>query len=333
MNTVTEVRRFNRFYTRQMGLLNEHLPASQLSLAEARVIYELATGCELTSADLCRRLEMDKAHVSRILGRFRARRYIRARSKPDNAKHVLIGLTRPGRRTFTKLDAVTRAQIQHMLRGISATQRRRLVAAFGDVHDVLGTQLGARLGARTAASPPRPRVRIRRVQPGDLGYIASRQAVLYHEEYGWDWTYEALVCEIFAKYVREFDRRRDDGWVAEANGRVIGSIFLVRSPERGTAKLRLLYVEPSGRGRGLGGKLVQRCIARAQQLGYRKLALWTNSVLVSARRIYEAAGFRMVHKERHTSFGKRLVSQTWELNLAARPKDRGRRANVGANAE
>jgi DNA-binding MarR family transcriptional regulator/GNAT superfamily N-acetyltransferase len=328
MNTVAEVRRFNRFYTRQMGLLNEHLPESRLSLAEARVMYELATSGEQTAADLCRRLEMDKAHVSRILGRFRARRYVRRRSKPENAKHVLIGLAHAGRRIFKQLDAGTRAQIQRMLRGRSVAERQRLIAAFSDVHEVLAPWKGERISAsasqrdRTGASTLPANVRIRGVEPGDLGYITSRQAALYHDEYGWDWTYEGLVCEIFAKYVREFDPRRDDGWVAESGGRIVGSIFLVHAPERGTAKLRLLYVEPSARGLGLGRTLVRRCIARARQLGYRKLVLWTNSVLVSARRIYEGEGFRLLHEEKHLSFGKRLVSQTWELPLTTREKKR-----------
>jgi DNA-binding MarR family transcriptional regulator/GNAT superfamily N-acetyltransferase len=328
MNTVAEVRRFNRFYTRQMGLLNEHLPESRLSLAEARVMYELATSGEQTAADLCRRLAMDKAHVSRILGRFRARQYVRRRPKPENAKHVLIGLVHAGRRTFNQLDAGTREQIQRMLRGRSVAERQRLIAAFSDVHEVLSPRKSDPISAtvsqrdRTTATLPHAHVRIRGIKPGDLGYITSRQAALYHDEYAWDWTYEGLVCEIFAKYVREFDPRRDDGWVAESGGRIVGSIFLVHARESGTAKLRLLYVEPSARGLGLGRTLVRRCIARARQLGYRKLALWTNSVLISARRIYEAEGFRLVHEEKHTSFGKRLVSQTWELPLTTSAKKR-----------
>jgi DNA-binding MarR family transcriptional regulator/GNAT superfamily N-acetyltransferase len=310
MDTIAEVRSFNRFYTRQMGLLNEHLPASKLSLAEARVLYELATGGAQTAADLCRRLEMDKAHVSRILARFRKRGYIQGREKPDNAKQILIGLKPAGRRTFEKAQAGTRTQIRRMLGKANASKRRRLVGAFHEIHDVLAG------GVRPELAATRPRARIRRVRMGDLGYVSWRQAVVYHEEFGWDWTYEKLAIEVLAKFAREFDPRRYDGWIAEVNGRIAGSVFLMPGDEEGTAKLRLLYVEPSGRGMGIGRRLVQRCIARARELGYRLMTLWTNSVLVSARRIYEAEGFRLTKEERHTSFGKKLVGQTWELALS-----------------
>ena len=307
MDAIAEVRSFNRFYTRQMGLLNEHLPASELSLAEARVLYELATGGEQTAADLCRRLEMDKAHVSRILARFRKRGYTRGREKPDNAKHILIGLKPAGRRTFEKAQAGTRAQIRRMLGKAGASKKRRLVGAFHEIHEVLSGE--------TQRESIEARARIRRVRLGDLGYVSWRQAVVYHEEFGWNWTYEKLAIEVLAKYAKEFDARRYDGWVAEVNGRIAGSIFLMPGDSHGTAKLRLLYVEPSARGMGIGRKLVRTCVARARELGYKRMTLWTNSVLAAARKIYESEGFQLMKEERHTSFGKKLVGQTWELAL------------------
>jgi DNA-binding MarR family transcriptional regulator/GNAT superfamily N-acetyltransferase len=317
VDAVAEVRRFNRFYTRQIGLLNEHMPASDLSLAEGRVVYELATGGDQTSADICRKLEMDKAHVSRILARFRKRRLVRGREKPENAKHIIIGLAPAGRKMFARLDAGSRSLIQKMLARVDAPEQRRLLKAFHAIEGALGGNTEGN-SASTATEPARAVntvVNLRRVRVGDLGYVTSRQALLYHQEYGWDWTYEAFMSEILAKFARDFDARRDDGWIAEVGGRTVGSVFLVRSDKRGTAKLRLLYVEPDARGLGIGRRLVRRCMARARELGYRRMELWTNSVLTAARKIYEAEGFRLAKEEHHTSFGKKLVGQNWELAL------------------
>lgn len=303
MKTVDAVRSFNRFYTRQMGLLNEHLPASDLSLAEARVLYELATGGEQTSADLCRTLHMDKAHMSRVLARFKGRRYVHSRSKPENAKHILLSLRPTGKKAFAQLNEGTNSQIQSMLKRLPPQDRRRLTTCFREITAILG--------AERATAP----VTLRRLKVGDFGYITYRQAVLYNQEYGWDWTYEALAAEILAKYVKNFDPKWDDGWIAQQRGLIVGSIFLMRGDEAEVARLRLLYVEPSARGSGIGRKLVDKCIKRARDLGYKRLVLWTNDVLLSARRIYEATGFKLVEQNSHRSFGKDLIGQTWALDL------------------
>jgi len=307
MTLTDEVRSFNRFYTREIGLLERHLPASALSLPEARVLYELAHASEAgqTAAEIGRRLRMDKAHLSRIVARLRARKLVGSRVSPAHGKHVLLSLTTAGRAAFAAADAGARAQIDALLIAVDAAGRERLSKAMRDIRAVLGD-------GETQDGEPR----LRGLAPGDVGWIVHRQTVLYHQEYGWDWTYEGLASRILGAFVADFDPAREDGWVAERRGAIIGSIFLMKGDEPMIAKLRLLYVEPSARGLGLGRTLVDTCIARARELGYRRLTLWTNDVLVSARRIYQAAGFRLTHEAPHHSFGHDLVGQTWILDLA-----------------
>jgi DNA-binding MarR family transcriptional regulator/GNAT superfamily N-acetyltransferase len=310
MTLVDEVRGFNRFYTREIGLLNRHLPASDLSLAEARVLYELAHRDDLRAADIVRLLRMDKAHVSRIIARFRRRGLVQRRRSPDHGKWLLLSLTAKGRRIFAAADAGSQQQIEAILRPVDEAGRRRLALAMRDIE--------AALGDRRAAGGD---VRLRKPAPGDLGWITHRQAVLYHREYGWDWSYEALVAEILARFIAEFDPSREDCWIAERAGAVIGSIFLVKGGDASVGKLRLLYVEPNARGLGIGTRLVAACVERARELGYRKLTLWTNDILVAARRIYQAAGFELDGERPHHSFGHDLVAQTWSLDLT-RPSGR-----------
>jgi len=304
MTAIDEIRSFNRFYTREIGLLDEHLPASDLSLAEARVLYELAQQAGQTAAEIGRRLTMDKAHLSRILGRFRTRSYVSSRPDTAHRKRLILSLTDAGRAAFAQLDAGTRAQMEAMLTPLGQDRQQRLFSAMREIRTVLGG------GEATS-----PGVRLRPLQVGDLGWITHRQAVLYNQEYGWDWRYEGLVSGIMARFAAEFDPAREDAWVAEHDGRIAGSIFLMKGDDPATAKLRLLYVEPTARGLGIGRTLVDTCIARARALGYARLTLWTNDVLVSARKIYQAAGFTLVAEERHHSFGHHLVGQTWELAL------------------
>jgi DNA-binding MarR family transcriptional regulator/GNAT superfamily N-acetyltransferase len=303
MSDVDQVREFNRFYTRQIGLLAEHLPASDLSLPQARVLYELARGGEHTAADLARLLKMDKAHLSRILARFRGRGLLHSRVSPEHAKRRLLRLTDAGRRTFAAADQGSRAAMQEILRPLDGHARERLLGAMREIRAVLGTE------ARDSA------VRLRALAPGDLGWIAHRQALVYQREYGWDRTYEGLVCELLGKFVAHFDPQREDAWVAERAGAIVGSIFLMKGEPQDSAKLRLLYVEPSARGLGLGRTLVNTCIERARALRYRTVTLWTNNVLVAARRIYQAAGFQLTAERAHHSFGHDLVGQTWTLEL------------------
>ncbi|UVF17731.1 bifunctional helix-turn-helix transcriptional regulator/GNAT family N-acetyltransferase [Microvirga terrae] len=300
---IERVRSFNRFYTRHIGLLNEGLLESAFSLTEARVLYELAHRGPVTAADLGRELGLDAGYLSRLLKRFGAQGLTQRNPSKDDGRQFLLSLTDKGFAAFTPLNQASAAQVATMLSGLSVGERERLTQAMTTVEHLVGD------GPR----PDRPYV-LRSHQPGDIGWIAHRQGILYAQEYGWDQTFEALVAEIAAGFVRNFDPQWERCWIAERGGEIIGSVFLVRSSDE-VAKLRLLYVEPCARGLGLGRRLTEECIAFARDRGYRTLTLWTNDVLVAARRIYQAKGFRLVKEEPHHSFGKDLVGQTWDLDL------------------
>ena len=306
MTPTDEVRGFNRFYTRVIGLLNRRLPATDLSLPEARVLYELAHAPAegRTAAEIGRALAMDKAHLSRIVARFRARGLAQSVVSRDHGKHRLLTLTDAGLKAFAAADAAARAQVEALLLPIGESGRERLIEAMRDIRAALDRPDA---GERKASLRP--------LRPGDVGWIIHRQTVLYHQEYGWDWTYEGLIAEILGKFVSTNDPEREGAWIAELRGVIVGSVFLVQSDDPAIAKLRLLYVEPSARGTGLGRRLVATCIDRARELGYGELTLWTNDVLIAARRIYQAAGFRLVSEAPHHSFGHDLVGQTWTLDL------------------
>jgi DNA-binding MarR family transcriptional regulator/N-acetylglutamate synthase-like GNAT family acetyltransferase len=307
MTLTDEVRGFNRFYTREIGLLNSCLPATDLSLPEARVLYELAQAPDegRTAAGIGRALAMDKAHLSRILARLRARGLMQSVVRRNHGKHRLLTLTGEGRKVFASAEGAARAQVDTLLTPVGEGGRERLIEAMRDIRAALDS-CGQEAGEAS----------LRRLRPGDAGWIIHRQTVLYHNEYGWDWTYEGLACRILGQFVAEFDPAREDCWVAERRGAIVGSIFLMKSDDSAVAKLRLLYVEPNARGAGLGRKLVDTCIERARDFGYRELTLWTNDVLITARRIYQSAGFRLVSEAPHHSFGHDLVGQTWTLDLA-----------------
>jgi DNA-binding MarR family transcriptional regulator/N-acetylglutamate synthase-like GNAT family acetyltransferase len=305
MTLTDEVRAFNRFYTRKIGLLNRSLPATDLSLPEARVLYELAQAPESgrTAAEIGRTLDMDKAHLSRVVARFVTRGLASSRVSPNHRKHRLISLTDAGRKVFAGAEAAARGQVDALLEPIDPAGRNRIIEAMRDIRVALKDR------------EAHGQVSLRPLRPGDVGWIIHRQAALYTQEYGWDLTYEGLASRILGAFVAEFDASREDGWVAERGGATVGSIFLMKSDDPRVAKLRLLYVEPSARGAGVGRKLVDTCVARARELGYRELTLWTNDILVAARHIYQAAGFRLVSEEPHHSFGHDLVGQTWTLEL------------------
>ncbi|HWM29904.1 MAG TPA: bifunctional helix-turn-helix transcriptional regulator/GNAT family N-acetyltransferase [Woeseiaceae bacterium] len=300
---VTLVRNFNRFYTRQAGLLEEGLLKSEFSLTEARILYELAHRAGLTAAALGKDLGLDPGYVSRILKKFEGRGFLARLPSNDDGRQSLLTLTEAGRRAFAPLDQASRNDVAAMLNGLPASGRETLLQAMLRIQRLLGGDVDERL----------PCI-FRSHQPGDIGWITHRQAVLYNREYGWDETYEALVAEILAAFVRNFDPQRERSWVVEREGEVVGCVFVMRKSDE-IAQLRLLYVEPSARGLGIGGRLVDECIRFARNKGYRRMMLWTNDVLVSARRIYESAGFQLTSEERHHSFGKDLVGQTWELEL------------------
>ncbi len=302
---VQAVRRFNRFYTRQLGLLREGLLKSPYSLSEARVIYELAQHDGVTAAQLSVELGMDPGYLSRMLRGFRKAGLIeRTRSEADRRRRHL-SLTEAGREAFAVLDAASRAEIEAVLSARPKEDQARVVAAMERIEAVLGT-----------AAEPRPAYVLRPPRSGDFGWVVERHGVLYAREYGWNEAFEGLVAEIVGRYVRELDPERERCWIAERNGREVGSVFLVRHPEReGVAKLRLLLVEPEARGLGIGRRLVRECSGFAREAGYRGITLWTNSVLTAARAIYEGEGYVLVQSEAHHSFGHDLVSETWEMSL------------------
>jgi DNA-binding MarR family transcriptional regulator/GNAT superfamily N-acetyltransferase len=300
---IEKVRSFNRFYTHHIGLLNEGLLESAFSLTEARVLYEMAHRGPVTAADLGRELGLDAGYLSRLLKRFDAQGLVQRSPSKTDRRQFLLSLTDKGLAAFAPLDRASAAQVAAMLSGLPVSERERLVQAMTTVERLVG-------GGR---EPNRPYI-LRSHQSGDIGWIAHRQGLLYAQEYGWDQTFEALVAEIAAAFVRNFDPQWERCWIAERDGDVVGSVFLVRHSDE-VAKLRLLYVEPSARGLGLGRRLVDECIGFARAKGYKILTLWTNDVLVAARSIYQATGFRLVKEEAHHSFGKNLVGQTWDLDL------------------
>jgi DNA-binding MarR family transcriptional regulator/GNAT superfamily N-acetyltransferase len=304
------IRSFNRRYTRQLGLLDKGLLGSEFTLTEARVLYELANSDEATATEIARELGIDLGYMSRLIKKFGRRRYIQRKRSPVDARQSRLQLTERGRAVFDPLDRAARHQIAEMLAPMTLEQRSLLLSAMQSIHRLLeaGSEESQREQSRREPYVIRP------LKVGDVGWITHRQGILYSQEYGWDASYEALVAEILAGFVKNLDAAVERGWVAERDGGIIGSVFLVRASAE-LAKLRLLYVEPTARGLGLGRRLVEECIDFARMKGYKTLTLWTNDVLVSARRIYQAAGFRLTREERHHSFGKDLVGQTWDLAL------------------
>jgi DNA-binding MarR family transcriptional regulator/GNAT superfamily N-acetyltransferase len=297
------VRRFNRFYTKRIGVLHEGLLGSRYSLTQVRTLYELAHRDQPTAAELSKELGVDPGYLSRILRGFRGRGLIsRTRSAADGRQSHL-SLTARGRKAFAPLDRRSQEEIRAMLGALPPSDQERLVRAMEGIE--------ALLSPRREAKVP---YLLRPHQPGDMGWVVHRHGALYAQEYGWDETFEALVAEIAAKFIREFDAKRERCWIAEREGEIVGSVFLVKKSPT-VAKLRLMYVEPKARGLGIGKRLVEECLRFARQVGYRKITLWTNSVLLAARHIYRKAGFRLVHEERHHSFGHDLVGETWELEL------------------
>jgi DNA-binding MarR family transcriptional regulator/N-acetylglutamate synthase-like GNAT family acetyltransferase len=300
---VAALRRFNRFYTQKIGVLGDGLFESPFSLAESRVLYELANREHPVASELCRDLGLDPGYLSRILARFQRDRLIERRPSSSDGRRILLMLTRKGRETFRPMDRASRAAIARLLAPLSEQQRRRLSEAAESIERLLGTEDVTR----------EPFV-LRPYRPGDMGWVVHRHAALYAREYGFDETFEALVAEIAAKFIRNFDAKRERCWIAEREGEILGSVFLVRQ-SASVAKLRLLLVEPEARGLGIGKRLVEECVRFARDCRYRKIVLWTNSILTAARHLYENAGFTLTHEEAHHSFGQDLVGETWELRL------------------
>lgn len=294
------VRKFNRFYTRHIGVLQEHYANSAFSLTEVRILYELAHQPALSMSDLCRELRLDAGYVSRVVSGFEKKGLVAKTRSAADARVGQLELTDHGRGVFAPLVEGSRQEVVSVLAQLPEVAQQRLVQAMNDIQSLLGAGT--------------PGYVLRDPRPGDLGLVVSRQAMLYAQEYGWNAEYEALVAEIVAKFIREFERTRERCWIAEKDGSLVGSVFVVREDET-TARLRLLYVDAGARGLGIGGRLVDECLRFARSAGYRRMVLWTNSVLEHARRIYERSGFELQQEEPHHSFGKELVGQVWARDL------------------
>ncbi len=302
---VEAVRRFSRFYTRQIGVLNEGLVGSEFSLTEARILYELAHRDAATASDLVKNLGLDPGYLSRILKSFEERGLIRRQPSLSDARQQMMNLTETGEQRFAELNARSRQDMARMLSDLTPRQQKRLIAAMSEIETLLSSEPEGGV----------PYI-LRPHQPGDIGWVIQRHGELYAREYGWDETFEALVAEIAAKFIKEFDPKKERVWIAEKDGENVGCVFLVRHSDE-VAQLRLLLVDPKARGLGIGKRLVEECIRFARLKGYKKITLWTNDILTTARHIYEQTGFTLVGEERHHSFGHHLVGQTWELDLTA----------------
>jgi DNA-binding MarR family transcriptional regulator/GNAT superfamily N-acetyltransferase len=301
---IDAVRRFSRFYTQRIGVLRPGLYDSPHSLTEVRVLYELAHASGApTATELGCALDLDAGYLSRILRGFESKGYVRKTRSADDARHLHLSLTSAGRKAFAPLERASHDEVGTLLAPLPDDAQRRVVDAMGTLESLLGD-----------APAPAASYLLRAHRPGDIGWVIARHGALYAQEYGWDDTFEALIAEIAAKFLKHFDPKREHCWIAERDGQNVGSVFVVkRSPT--IAQLRLLSVEPSARGLGIGRRLVAECIAFARRAGYRKMMLWTNAGLDAARHLYEDAGFRLTREERHKSFGKDLVGQTFELSL------------------
>ena len=304
---VDAVRHFNRFYTRKIGVLQQGLLQSRFSLTEVRVLYELAHRRKPTASDLRKELAVDAGYLSRILRSFETRGLVRRKASQADARENLLELTPRGRRSFAALNARAQDEVRAMLRNLSPTDQSRLVQAMQTVEGVLAP-------GTNGNSSGQPAYTLRPPQPGDMGWVVHRHGALYAQEYRYDERFEALVAEIVAHFVQHFDPKRERCWIAEINGEIVGSVFLVKKSNT-VAKLRLLLVEPQARGLGIGRRLVDECVRFARQAGYKKMTLWTQSELHAARHLYKEAGFRLVGRKRHSDFGKASVAEVWDLKL------------------
>jgi DNA-binding MarR family transcriptional regulator/GNAT superfamily N-acetyltransferase len=300
---IAAVRAFNRFYTRKLGVLDQQLLKSPFSLSEARVLYELAHREDAAAKEIGIELGLDPGYLSRIVQKFDEDGLITRKPLASDRRQYRLGLTAKGRQAFAKLERITNDDVATMLAALPGGDSARLVGAMATIERLLGE----------SGTSPRPAV-LRSHRPGDIGWVVSRHGAIYAEEYGWDITFEALVAEIAAQFIRSYDPSREHCWIAEIDGEPVGSIFLVKASDE-VAKLRLLLVEKKARGSGVGRALTEQCIRFARQAGYSSITLWTQSILVAARGIYQRAGFRRVGEEKHHSFGVDLVGEIWELKL------------------
>lgn len=304
-NAINAFRGFNRFYTRFIGVLDEELVKSGFSLTEARVLFELATRPERGASEIATELTLDPGYLSRILRKLEDANLLDRSSSSEDARQVILRLTRKGKTVFAELNGHSSAQASQILEKLTADTRTTLIRSMGEIEKVLTEKKAFR----------NPFI-LRPHRPGDMGWVVQRQSILYVEEYGWNGEYESLASRIVADFIDHFDPAREHCWIAERHSEPLGCVFLVRHPNHeDVAKLRLLHVERAARGMGLGKALVNECLQFARSAGYRKVTLWTQSILHAAHKIYQDAGFKLVLEEPHHSFGKDLIGQTWEVDL------------------
>jgi DNA-binding MarR family transcriptional regulator/GNAT superfamily N-acetyltransferase len=306
-NRIAAVRRFNRFYTRQIGVLRKNYLDSAYSLGEMRVLYEIEHGQSPTASDIARALDLDAGYLSRVLRNFEKRGLIIRKTSKQDARQSHLALTARGRKVFAPLESRSQDQTGDMLGKLDGAQQARLIVAMGEI-EVL-------LGAQSPAEPAeKPVYLLREPRHGDCGWIVTRHAKLYAQEYGWTEPFEGLCAQIVADFANKNDPQRERCWIAELNGENVGSIMLVRDSDD-VGRIRLLIVDPKARGLGLGRRLVDECVAFARRAGYKKITLWTHSVLTAARHIYEKAGFTLTGSEPRHTWGQDVVAEFWDLEL------------------
>ncbi|QDO96865.1 MarR family transcriptional regulator [Ferrovibrio terrae] len=302
---VERMRSFNRFYTHKIGLLEGSRLYDPFSLAETRVLYELAHRDRVTASDLVRDLGMDAGYLSRMLRGFEKQGLITRKAAKEDARQSVLTITAAGRKAFAPQEDVSRRVLSPLIERLPAEDRARLVEAMDTITQLLSEEKPA----------AKPGFHLRPHRPGDIGWMVQKHGELYTAEYGWDSSFEALAAEVGTQFLRDFDPAWENAWIAELDsGERVGCVFLIRKSAT-VAKLRVLIVDPKARGLGVGKALVQACIDFAKLKGYRKITLWTNSILVAARGIYEKTGFRLVQSEPHDSFGQKLIGETWDLKL------------------
>jgi len=302
---IAAVRRFNRFYTRQIGVLRKGYLDSPYSLGEARVLYEIFRGDGPTASDIARALDLDAGYLSRLLRQFEKQGLITRKTSARDARQSHLALTARGRRAFAPLERRSQRDVSRMLGKLDDGAQARLVAAMDEIETLLGGK---------AAAQGKPYI-LRQPRHGDFGWIVARHAELYAQEYGWTDPFEGLCAQIVADFVNKFDAGCERCWIAEMNGQNVGCIMLVKDDEPAVARIRLLLVDPKARGLGLGARLVDECVKFARKAGYKKITLWTHRNLKAARHIHEKAGFKLMRSEAHESWGKPVVSEHWDLKL------------------
>jgi DNA-binding MarR family transcriptional regulator/GNAT superfamily N-acetyltransferase len=300
---IAAVRRFSRFYTSKLGIIEPKLLDSPWTLQEARIIYEIAERQTCTATDLVRALGLDAGYLSRTLQTLQRRQIVVRKPSKTDRRAAELALTAKGRAAFAELDGRSRGEVAGLLGKLETADRATVIAAMTAIEQAL----------EPPAQQPAGFL-LRSHRPGDIGWVVSRHGALYAQEYGWDISFEALVAEIAAQFIRSYDASREHCWIAEIGGEPVGSVFLVEASDD-VAKLRLLLVERKARGLGVGRALTEQCIRFARQAGYTSITLWTQSILIAARGIYQRAGFTRVKEEKHHSFGADLIGETWELKL------------------